>query len=285
MRQRANYESSSAFYLDVGDFFFKQNLTEYAVRILSNLTELRIDDETILRVYAWRLRDAGMLDEAIEITHKIAELRPFENISWRDLAIAYEKRAKRDMRAEDAELALKYFYKTAFDIWEGYDEKNIALVAIEEFNALAAWTKWQNWPNGAPVIPAIDEKFNKLLDTDLRVIIRWDTDSTDIDLHVLEPSGEEVFYQHQRSQTGGLLSFDVTTGYGPEEFMHKAAPKGVYKIMTNYFASHQQKLTGPVTVTVTVFTNWARDNESSQILSLRLERAKDKVSVGSIEFK
>ena len=57
---------------------------------------------------------------------------------------------------------------------------------------------------------------------------------------------------------------------------------GQYKIMTNYFASHQQSLTGPVTVTATVFTNWGRDDEKSQIMSLRLEKAKDKNVIGSI---
>ena len=283
MRQRANYETNSAFYLDVGDWFFKQNLHEYAVRILSNLTELRIDDDTILRIYAWRLRDAGMLDEAIEITQKIADLRPFENISWRDLALVYEKRARKNLSAEDAQLALSYFYKTAFDTWEGYDEKNIALVAIEEFNALAAWTRRQNWPNGAPVIPAIDEKFNKLLDTDLRVIIRWDIDSTDIDLHVVEPTTEEIYYSHQRSASGGILSADITNGYGPEEYLLKSSPKGTYTLKTHYYASHVENLIGPATITATIFTNWGRPNQSEKSIVYRLEEEKDDITIGTFE--
>ncbi len=283
MRQRANYETSSAFYLDVGDWFFKQNLHEYAVRILSNLTELRIDDETVLRIYAWRLRDAGMLDESIEITHKVADLRPFENISWRDLALVYEKRAKKNMSAEDAQKALAYFYKTAFDVWKDYDERNIALVAIEEFNALAAWTKRQNWPNGAPTIPAVDEKFNKLLDTDLRVIIRWDIDSTDIDLHVLEPTTEEIYYAHQRSATGGILSADITDGYGPEEYLLKSSPKGTYTLKTNYYASHVQDLIGAVTITATIFTNWGRPNQSEKSIVYRLDEEKENIIIGSFE--
>ena len=44
-----------------------------------------------------------------------------------------------------------------------------------------------------------------------------DTDHTDIDLHVMEPTGEEVFYGHNRSSTtGAAVSRDFTQGYGPE---------------------------------------------------------------------
>ena len=52
--------------------------------------------------------------------------------------------------------------------------------------------------------------------------------------------------------------------------------------MSNYCSSHQQSLTGPVTITATIFTNWGRGNETSQTMSLRLEKAKDKNLIGSI---
>ena len=283
LKQRSKYQSSPSFYLDCAGFFFKENKRELAIRILSNLSELKLEDTALLRIYAWRLREAGELDDAIVILRKIIQLRPDEAVSWRDLAITLTIRAKRDMNPDDVSEALKCYHKAVFNPWKRSDAKWTSLVALEEFNALAAWSEKQKWSDKSPVIPEMDDVYKKNLDTDVRIVLMWDADNTDIDLHVLEPSGEEIYYGHQRSQTGGLLSFDVTTGYGPEEFLHKNAPKGIYKVMTNYFASHQQKLTGPVTVTVTVFTNWARDNETSQILSLRLEKAKDKVSVGSIE--
>ncbi|MBQ9816817.1 MAG: DUF2135 domain-containing protein, partial [Proteobacteria bacterium] len=186
--------------------------------------------------------------------------------------------------AQDAKEALELFHKAAFTSWERSDAIYTSVVALEELNALIAWCERQKWPDDkSPKIPEFDPKFRKLLDLDLRIVLMWDADDTDIDLHVLEPSGEEVFYRNKRSQTGAMLSYDVTTGYGPEEYLHKKAPAGEYKIMSNYFASHQQKLTGNVTVTATVFTNWGRENEASQTMSLRLEKAKEHVRIGSIK--
>merc|ERR1712157_69993 len=36
----------------------------------------------------------------------------------------------------------------------------------------------------------------------------WDTDKTDIDLHVVEPSGTEVYYGNRTSSIGGQISRD-----------------------------------------------------------------------------
>ncbi len=285
LRQRAKYAASPAFFLDCAGLFFKEHEERLAVRILSNLSEMKIDDPALLRVYAWRLREAGALDAAITVLNKVAKLRADEAVSWRDLALTLTMRAKKNKSAADTQKALEYFHKTVFTPWARNDALWTALVALEEFNELMAWSARQKWPNEAPVVPLTEGQFIKLLDTDMRIVMMWDADSTDIDMHVKEPSGEEVYYKHQRSKTGGLVSHDVTTGYGPEEFLHKIAPKGRYDVFTKYFASHQQNLIGPATITLMMYTNWGRENQQSEIVSLRLEKAKDKVIVGSFTVK
>ena len=112
----------------------------------------------------------------------------------------------------------------------------------------------------------------------------WSADETDIDLHVLEPNGEEAYYQNWRTASGGFVSQDITTGYGPEEYLQLKGQQGVYKVLTHYYGSSQQKLTGPATATATVYTNWGRAEERRQVLSLRLDKPKEKVTVGEIVF-
>lgn len=282
LKQRKAYALSPSFYLDCAGVFFKHHQNKYAIRILSNLSELKLDDPALLRVYAWRLREAGELDRALVILKKVAKLRPDEAVSFRDLALTYTLRAKERHSAEDVEAALSHYKHAIETPCPRKDAVYTAVVAIEEFNALAAWSGRQQWPDHAPDMPEINAEYRQNLDTDIRIVLMWDADSTDIDLHVLEPSGEEVFYGNKRSVSGGMISHDVTTGYGPEEYLHKKALAGTYKIVSNYFASHQQKLTGPVTVTATVFTDWGRPNEKSRTLSLRLEKAKDRVMIGEM---
>ena len=282
LKQRKQYGRSPAFYLDCASMFLADQQLEIGRRILSNLSEMRIDDVALLRVYAWRLREAGDYDTAITILRKVAKIRADEAVSWRDLALTLDLRARRDHSVADAEEALSLYHKAAFTPWIRNDALWTSIIALEEFNEFAAWCNRQSWPDRAPVIPTIEDRFRRVLDTDVRIAMSWDADSTDIDMHVIEPSGEEVYYAHNRSRSGGMISHDVTQGYGPEEYFNKTAPSGDYRVRTKYFASHQQKLLGPATITLTIFTNWGRENQTYKTTSLRLDRAKDIVDVGSV---
>ena len=47
----------------------------------------------------------------------------------------------------------------------------------------------------------------------LRVTLSWDT-ATDVDLHVIEPGGTEIYYGNRSSPTGGALDLDSNAGCG-----------------------------------------------------------------------
>ena len=282
---RKTYAASPAFFLDCAGFFFARGERTLAVRILSNLTEIRLEDPALLRTFAWRLREAGEYARAIATLRKVAELRPEEPHSFRDLALVLSERAKDVRCAADAEEAMALLVKTAFTPWTRQDAGSVALFAVEELNGLADWCAKTAWPEGkAPNIPEWDDAFKYLPDVDLRIVLSWDADNTDIDIHVLEPSGEEAYYRNRLTASGGLVSRDIVTGYGPEEYMQVKGQKGKYRVLTHYYGSSQQKLTGPATATATVYTDWGRPTEKRRILSLRLDKPKEKVAVGEIEF-
>ena len=50
---------------------------------------------------------------------------------------------------------------------------------------------------------------------DVKVTMSWNNLS-DVDLHVIDPYGERIYYHHKSSQSGGILDFDNRYGYGPE---------------------------------------------------------------------
>jgi hypothetical protein len=171
--------------------------------------------------------------------------------------------------------------KMTLSEWQRFPE--IEIVALEELNALIAWVQAQPW-NKSPVIPKLDPRLCKNLDVDVRIVMSWDADATDVDLHVMEPSGEEAFFSHNRTQTGGLVSRDFTQGYGPEEYLVRHAQPGQFGVFAHYYGSSQQTVIGPATVTATVFTDFGRATEKKQVLTLRLDKPRDKVEIGMIRF-
>jgi uncharacterized protein YfaP (DUF2135 family) len=113
----------------------------------------------------------------------------------------------------------------------------------------------------------------------------WDTDNTDIDLHVTEPTGETCLYSHNRTTIGGALSKDFTQGYGPEEYMLKKLMPGEYKIQAHFYGSRDQKLIGPTTVQATIITHFGRADEKRQSITLRLKDTKEMVDIGTVTLK
>ena len=281
LKARSDYANNPAFLLDCADFLLKGGQRPLGLRVLSNLAELRIEDPALLRVYAWRLQQAGELDTAIRVLRGVLRLRPEEPQSYRDLALALSLRGEGSRSVPDLEEAMELLTQVVMKTWDRFPQ--IEVIALMELNRLLALAE-RLQAGGPPARCELDARLRKLLDVDVRIVLSWDADLTDVDLHVEEPTGETAYYGHNRTEQGGLVSRDFTQGYGPEEYvLHRALP-GTYTIRAHYYGSRQQTLLGPATVTATVITRYGRPGEQRQVLTLRLEGAKDLVEIGKVRI-
>ncbi len=77
---------------------------------------------------------------------------------------------------------------------------------------------------------------------DVQITLVWD-DTNDLDLHVTDPNGEEIFYNHTSSASGGRLDVDANAGCSgttssPRENIFwptGLAPTGTYTVTVVYF--------------------------------------------------
>ncbi|MBU1180361.1 hypothetical protein KJ885_05435 [Patescibacteria group bacterium] len=82
---------------------------------------------------------------------------------------------------------------------------------------------------------------------DIRASLMWDT-YDDLDLHMVCPSGERIFFSHKRSRCGGWLDVDRNAG-GREtrkpventRWGKGQAPAGEYRVIVRNFAYHEDK--------------------------------------------
>ena len=110
--------------------------------------------------------------------------------------------------------------------------------------------------------------------------ITWNTDHTDVDLHVVEPGGEECFYGHRKTKQGGEITQDVTQGYGPEMYVLPKAGRGEYKIRAHYYASDRNRQSARTKVQVMVFEGWGTKSErvTDKVVTLALNQEKHDVA-------
>lgn len=280
LHHRKEYGKSPAFYLDCADYFFNVKQSDLALQVLSNIAELELENAALLRVLGHRLAQFGQLDLAVATFEQVKQMRPEEPQSWRDLALVLGRRAERDKVASDYQRACELLAHVVMNKWDRFE--GIEVIALTELNRL--WAKFgRELPNAAGE-PPIDKRLIKLLDMDVRIIMTWDADLTDMDLWVTEPSGEKCFYSHNRTTIGGHMSRDFTQGYGPEEYFLRKAMTGTCKVQANYYGSRSVEMLGQVTLQLDVFTNYGRPNEQHKSVSIRLKEAKDTVDVAELEF-
>ena len=70
----------------------------------------------------------------------------------------------------------------------------------------------------------------------LRITLSWLTDANDVDLHVIDPDGNECYYGQRTTRWGLELYSDQTQGLGPEVIV-ASKKKGTYKVGVKYFSS------------------------------------------------
>jgi hypothetical protein len=272
--------ASPAFFLDCAGFFLEAGEKPLGVRILTNLAELRIDHAALLRVMAWRLTQAGELDLAVQVLERVLRLRPEEPQSRRDLALVLADRAEARNSADDATRAVALLWEVGRQRWDRFPD--VEMIALMELNRVLARAERRG--SGQVRAEHVDPRVRRLLDVDLRISLSWDQDLTDVDLHVFEPTEEHASYSHRQTRIGGLVSHDVTEGYGPEEYTVRRATPGAYAVKAHYYGSRQQTLIGPATLTATVYTNWGRPDEKREVLTLRLDRPREMEDVGVVQI-
>jgi tetratricopeptide (TPR) repeat protein len=270
MAQKKTYGHAPAFYLDCADYFFNNKQYALGVQILSNIAEMELGNARLLRVLGHRLSQLGYTRLSRYIFEKVLDMRPEEPQSFRDLALVLAK-------LKQYKRALQLWYHIITADWDRF--QGIEMIALMEMNKiyLNAGRKDLYGLN-------IDPRLIKMLDVDVRILLTWDTDASDMDLWVIDPTGQKSFYGHKLSSIGGHMSRDFTQGYGPEEYLLKKAIKGDYKIKVNYYGTGSQKLLSPVTLQVEIFTNYGRKNQSRKAVTLQLKRRREIITVGSVSF-
>ncbi|MDQ7826704.1 MAG: VIT domain-containing protein [Candidatus Eremiobacteraeota bacterium] len=280
IKEKKKYGASPAFYLDCAQYMLKKKQEGIAIQILSNIAELELESAPLLRVLAQRLLQLEKYDLAIPLLEEAKRLRPEEPQSYRDLALALAKRARSTGDAKEYEKSMELLNHVVINTWDRFEE--IEVIALMDLNAIRA--EYLRRTSGATAQYPSDKRLVKLLDLDIRILLTWDADLTDMDLHLIEPSGEEASYNHNRTTIGGLVSRDFTQGYGPEEYCLRRAEKGTYKVDVNYYGSSAPSLMGPVTVQAEVITSFGRPEEKRRNLTLRLAEGKETQRVGEITF-
>jgi tetratricopeptide (TPR) repeat protein len=268
--ERSANADSPAFFVEAADLLAERKHPALALRVLSNLAEMQLENRDLLRVLANRLVQSGHPKLAVPILRRVLDIAPDEPHSLRDLALALTEAGQPQ---EAADLLIRLVNRDWAGRFGDIDE-----IALAELNALAARHPKLD-------LRKLDPRLAGNLPVELRIVLQWDTDNTDVDLWVTDPNGEKVYFGHRESVQGGRISRDVTGSYGPEEFILKSPKPGKYRIHANFYGHRQQVVTSGTIVEARITTGFGTSHEKTERALLRLKDRQETALVAEIEVK
>ena len=255
LQQRATFGHMPAFFLDAGDWFARAGDTATAVRIWSNISELHAASGALARTAAHRLLRAGEQRPALHLFRRAVLLDSLEPHGPRDLALALAD-------CGHTEEAAALLQDAALADWSELSDYFGGIEAV----LLHDWLGLRGRPSGH--LPA---ELTTPMPVDLRITVDWNRMDADVDLWVIGPDSQRCDYRRRETDWGGLLTQDFADGYGPEEFLLRAAPDGSYTIGLDFHDEDLANLVGVCLAKVSVWRHYGTEKARREDFWLPLE--------------
>lgn len=185
-------EETLTLLLDLGCTLFSwftkiQTSSVMIMQVLSTIAELEMGNSQLLRALAYTLEQLGpnYLEYAIDIYEQVLKLRPEEPQSYRDLALALAKRKTK----QDYLRALDLLTQVVQGKWD-IRFSQVEVIALMDLHRIMKridliYDLYQLEKLGS-MLKNYKLVLHKDITVDLRVVLEWNTDLVNVELHVEE---------------------------------------------------------------------------------------------------
>lgn len=269
--QLRRHEPEYATVVDEANRLHTKKDRDCALQVLSSMVEGSPGDAVLARDVAFTAAAWGLHGQAAQLLQRVAHARPYEPITYHALGNTLAD-------AGNPELASVFFEVALAGQWDPRFGDFRRIVALDYLRVLG-----QHQGNvGGTRRTALRRELG-IDAADLVVTIMWNTDATDVDLHIHEPLGGHVFYSNP--EAGGRLTTDVTQGYGPEMYVAERAQRGRYRLTAHYFASDQNRMGARTKVYATIIRGFGTPQETIERKVVTLAEGKDVHEIAQVRVQ
>ena len=255
--------------------------TDDAIKAISSLVENNPGDLVLARDVAFTAMELQHPAQAYHLFRRVAESRPQEATIYTAIGKCLAEMGQSDMAILFYEIALETTFRDG--------RNDFKKITASEYSHLLRRIKSGDLKSSVQDyakarLKSLTKRYG-LAPADILVTMMWNTDATDVDLHVLEPSGEECSYQRKRTRSGGHITQDITTGFGPEMYVLPSAPRGKYSIAAKYFRSDANRTGLRGKVYITIYHDFGMESESVKHRTVEVSDVGQKQTVDTFSVK
>jgi len=273
LKMRNDHANDPTFYSDMANWFYTHGDKETALRILTSIAELDIENALLYRLLGYKFKEYGEHSLQKFVYQKVIQWRPMEPQSYRDYALALADNGETQAALDSLGAMLKKPYsKNIVNRSKGIEE-----VVVTEMNQLIAKNPWLNTSK-------IDKSLLIDIPIDIRVVINWNKNNVSFfGFSIIDPN-KEICNDYHSTNIGGRMSIHNRRGnYGPEQFMLKKAIKGKYKIYAGTYGESEFAADDPLMIMMEIYTKYADKSEQRKIVNFQLPKDK-KNTYGRMEI-
>ena len=271
------YKLSVPFYIESFDYF-KNIDKEFAIDVLKLIAEKAKDNPKALKTIAYKLEEIGEFKNAKIIYQRLLSIRPFDEQSYRDLALIYKENEDYDFAA------------SLFDMMLNNKLKNVNMLGLQEtvvneashlyfthldkliltdfpLKTLKTYVPKNDWRN---------------FGFDYRIIFDWNDPAVEFNVQFVGPKKKYYDWSHTILDDKELLEDELNYGYNTEEFIIEKSDKGKWLInIENYTIQDESN---PIYIKYTVFKNYGRSNEIKKVKVIDLNKLKQKITLDILNY-
>lgn len=255
---------TTSYIIEASEYFEKWD-KDFAYNVLSNIAELAYNNPKALLSLAYKLDELKYYEQAKYIYERIAELRPKDAQSHRNLAQIYEKTKAYDK-------ALQLYKLMLSNSIEGVDFSTIEQVIANEFSRFLAHNRTKVDVTGIP-----SDYLNAKFKYDQRIVFEWNEPRSEFELQFVNPLKKFYRWSHTQLENQARMMDEINNGYAIEEYIIDDAEPGEWLINIESLTYDTNSI-NPTYLKYTVYKNYGLPNELQTVKVVKLDDCNPKVT-------
>lgn len=268
LENRLRYANDFEYYTNMSNYFLQIGYKDLSSKILSNILENSPDKINNLRFVALKAEENKDFELVEKIYLEIAELKPLEPQSYRDLALIYTINGKYNK-------ALNIYMNIKKDKFVGVNFSGSIKNINNEMRHLILNHKSELTLIGVP------KEYYNHVQYDARIVFDWNDRDADFELQFVNPKKKFFTWSHTKNKNASRIIRENSQGFNAEEFLLTGVGKGEWIINIE---SNIKNKKDPIAVKYTVFKNFGKANETIESKLLLLNDISGKYTIGRIKI-
>ncbi|MCB0462587.1 MAG: carboxypeptidase-like regulatory domain-containing protein [Flavobacteriaceae bacterium] len=254
----------TSYVIEASEYFEKWD-KDFAYNVLSNIAEFAYNNPKALLSLAYNLDELKYYEQAKYIYERIAELRPKDAQSHRNLTQIYEKTKAYDK-------ALQLYKLMLSNSIEGADFSAIEQVIANEFSRFLAQNRNKIDVTGIP-----SDYLNAKFKYDQRIVFEWNEPRSEFEFQFVNPLKKFYRWSHTQLENQAQMMDEINNGYAIEEYIIDDAEPGEWIINIENLTNETNSI-NPTYLKYTAYKNYGLPNETQTVKVVKLDDCNPKVT-------